>query len=140
MAKEWVTPRRKFSYDEFKVSKRHPGLTIWQFTPALKYIIRLGVESILDPLRAAVKKSVTITSGHRTSRLNDAVGGSPTSDHLFGCAVDIKVEDMTSYQIAIRLLELGVPYRQIVAYKRKPHCHVSWNIPGRPYKKEVVFA
>ena len=34
---------------------------------------------------------IVINSGYRSSQLNKKVGGSPTSNHLTGCAVDIRV-------------------------------------------------
>ena len=34
---------------------------------------------------------IIINSGYRSSELNKKVGGSPTSNHLTGCAVDIRV-------------------------------------------------
>ena len=34
---------------------------------------------------------IIITSGYRSQELNKKVGGSPTSNHLTGCAVDIRV-------------------------------------------------
>ena len=33
---------------------------------------------------------IIITSGYRSTEVNKAVGGSPTSNHLTGCAVDIR--------------------------------------------------
>ncbi|SEN14901.1 Peptidase M15 [Prevotella sp. ne3005] len=35
---------------------------------------------------------IIITSGYRSVEVNKAVGGSPTSNHLTGCAVDIRCE------------------------------------------------
>ena len=37
-------------------------------------------------------KPLIITSGYRSPEVNRAVGGSPTSNHLTGCAVDIRCE------------------------------------------------
>ena len=41
--------------------------------------------------RARSKKPIVIYSGYRSPELNKKVGGSPTSNHLTGCAVDIRV-------------------------------------------------
>ena len=35
---------------------------------------------------------IIITSGYRSLEVNKAVGGAPTSNHLTGCAVDIRCE------------------------------------------------
>ena len=37
------------------------------------------------------EEPIIITSGYRSAELNRKVGGSPTSNHLTGCAVDIRV-------------------------------------------------
>ena len=41
------------------------------------------VDNVLDPLREAYGKPITVTSGYRCPALNKAVGGSKTSDHCF---------------------------------------------------------
>lgn len=45
---------------------------------------------LLQPIRDAWGKPIKVTSGYRCYRLNRLVGGSPTSAHPLGWAVDIK--------------------------------------------------
>ena len=45
----------------------------------------------LEELRVRAKTPIVINSGYRSPQLNKKVGGSPTSNHLTGCAVDIRV-------------------------------------------------
>ena len=40
--------------------------------------------------RKEAEEPIVITSGYRSPEVNRAVGGSPTSNHLSGCAVDIR--------------------------------------------------
>ena len=40
------------------------------------------------------EEPIRINSGYRSPQLNKKIGGVPTSNHLTGCAVDIRVKDM----------------------------------------------
>jgi len=40
------------------------------------------------------EKPIVINSGYRSPQLNKKIGGVPTSNHLTGCAVDIRVTGM----------------------------------------------
>lgn len=51
-------------------------------------ITRLVVE-VLDPARELLGKPISVSSGYRGDKLNKAVGGANTSQHLLGEAADI---------------------------------------------------
>jgi uncharacterized protein YcbK (DUF882 family) len=48
------------------------------------------IKYILDPLREAYGKPIVISSGYRCEKLNRILGGSKTSQHATGEAVDIR--------------------------------------------------
>jgi hypothetical protein len=48
----------------------------------------------LEVLRERSGGPVRINSGYRSPQLNKKVGGAPTSNHLTGCAADIRVDSM----------------------------------------------
>ena len=48
----------------------------------------------LEVLRERYGKPIIINSGYRSPQLNKKIGGVPTSNHLTGCAADIRVENM----------------------------------------------
>lgn len=59
---------------------------------------------VLQKIRSWFGKPVTINSAYRTEAHNRAVGGSPTSQHLYGLAVDIVVKGKSPKEVA-RLVE-----------------------------------
>lgn len=64
-------------------------------TPSFEIVSHLEelVSTILQPIRTAYGKPLNVTSGYRCPALNKAVGGSPTSAHLYGYAADIQPAD-----------------------------------------------
>ena len=48
----------------------------------------------LEVLRERCGKPIIINSGYRSPQLNKKIGGVPTSNHLTGCAADIRVANM----------------------------------------------
>ena len=56
---------------------------------------------------------IIINSGYRSSELNKKVGGSPTSNHLTGCAVDIRVYGLEqAMRYAVILMDYADETRQ----------------------------
>ena len=62
---------------------------------------------------------IIINSGYRSPQVNKAVGGVATSNHLTGCAVDIRVADMKQLlRYAVILLDIsddsGEPFDELL--------------------------
>ena len=63
----------------------------------------------LEMLRSEYKEApIIINSGYRSAAVNKAVGGVPSSNHLTGCAADIRVENMQQLlRYAVILLDIA---------------------------------
>ena len=55
----------------------------------IKKNLTLFIEKVLDPIRERYGSPLRISSGYRCKKLNDAVGGSKTSQHMNGEAADL---------------------------------------------------
>ena len=61
----------------------------------------------LEVLRKRAAEPIIINSGYRSPQLNRKMGGAPTSNHLTGCACDIRVAGMEQ---AIRYAAILLDY------------------------------
>ena len=81
-----------FVLGEFTRSNSHPEVYNIPTHEAIANLKR--VCEWLEVLRERAGGPIRINSGYRSPQLNKKVGGVPTSNHLTGCAVDIRVADM----------------------------------------------
>lgn len=97
-------------------------------TPEVVENLKLLVDMVLDPLRDAYGKPITVTSGYRSPALNAAVKGSKTSQHVKGQAADItggsKTENKKLFELA---QELNLPYCQLIDEKNFSWVHISYD-------------
>lgn len=85
------------------------------------------VDNVLDPLREAYGKPITVNSGFRSPALNKAVGGSATSDHMQGRAADITGGSPAENKKLFNLVQsLGLPFDQLIDEKNFAWVHVSY--------------
>lgn len=89
-----------------------------------KIIIHDDLIEGAESLRMLIKKPVRITQngGYRTKKQNDDCGGADSSYHLKGMAMDVQVEGMTPYQVAIYGAMVG--FRGIGVYDTFTHLDV----------------
>ncbi len=79
----------------------------------------------LEPIRKEFGGPVVITSGYRDPEYNKAIGGSPTSQHIFGEACDFLIKGVDSKKIYEFVCEkLDFP-GQVFFYAKRRHLHLG---------------
>ena len=70
--------------------------------------------NLLEQVRKCLGKPISINSGFRCKQLNDAVGSKDTSQHMIGCAADIRVSGMTPDQVVRAIIASKLQYDQLI--------------------------
>lgn len=96
-------------------------------TPTTKAVANLTalVEAVLDPLRNRYGHPIHVSSGYRCPRLNKAVGGSATSQHMTGEAADIYCTNPKDNAIIFSLIYYLLPFDQLI-WERGNNEHPAW--------------
>lgn len=86
------------------------------------------VDNILDPLREAWGKPITVTSGYRSPALNKAVGGVSNSQHMSGQAADITTGNAVDNRRLFQLVQtLKLPFDQMIDESNFSWIHISYS-------------
>lgn len=89
--------------------------------------------NILEILRRKLDKPVIITSGYRTPAWNAKCGGAKYSYHMRGMAADIRVDGMSTKELANKLNEIVPNECGIIVYKSWVH----FDVRTSKYRKGV---
>lgn len=86
-----MTLSKNFTSEELTASctAKRLGLKNYPDSFVMGNLRRLCV-NILQPIRDEWGAPIIVGSGYRCIKLNEAVGGVANSDHIYGCAADIK--------------------------------------------------
>ncbi len=124
---------QNFHEDEFTVSRGHPEL-VTPIPVQYRASMRKLVEHTLQPIRDRLGRSMRILSAYRSPELNEAVGGSRTSQHVRGEAADFTVTDLRLAMYDIlemidrdELQHVG----QVIYYPDQGFIHIA--LPSRKY-------
>lgn len=110
-------------------------------TPNHDDIRRLNylMDNCLDPIRQAWGKPIGVNSGYRSRRLNEAVGGSATSQHLKGEAADITTGSREGNRKLFDLIQtLGVSFDQLIDERNYKWLHISCKEYGTGNRKQIL--
>jgi len=133
-----------FSLEEFTKSQTATRLGI-ENNPDMTAILNLTAlcKNVLQPIRDNFGIPFTPNSGYRSPELNTKIGGSKTSQHCKGQAVDIEVPTMSNLELATWCSAM-LEFDQIILefYKEgEPSSgwvHISYNVENNR-KKYLSF-
>lgn len=125
-----------FTIKEFFVSSVFPDLATDSYEKAskiLKASIHLLIVLIMQPLRSQFAVPITITSGYRTDKLNNALRRAnyktaPNSLHTRGIACDFTVDNKALLPVMFQMIKEELPYGELILYMKKgkpDRIHVS---------------
>ena len=142
---------KNFYFEEYFVSDEYPELIQKAYDKVKedKNIIQKithHAHNIAQPLRDHVCKTVEILSGYRDPFVNQAIGGSKTSDHMEGLAGDMfipsKAASMDDMEELFRWCVKNLNYRQIIWYPQSNskfiHGSINWPLENKPFKRQAL--
>ncbi len=83
---------------------------------------------ILEKIRAHFGRPVIINSAYRTPEYNAKVDGSPTSQHLYGLAADIRVNGVAPSRVASYARSILPHHGGVGRYRNFTHVDVRANV------------
>ena len=120
-----------FQLSEFCNWEKYP-----QNIPTIQQIANMayGCRQLLEPAREAIGCPIIINSGFRSEAVNRRVGGVRNSQHLQGCAADIRPKDPAQFQRLVAFLKAHALTDQLLT--GNGWLHISW-APFRPPRHYV---
>lgn len=96
---------------------------------------------LLEEIRALLGgRPVVVDSGYRSPAVNAAVGGKPTSQHLLGCAADIRVPGVTADQVVRTIRSSTLPFDQLIReYDAWTHVSVPSVLTRPPRRMALII-
>ncbi|HEU0044581.1 MAG TPA: D-Ala-D-Ala carboxypeptidase family metallohydrolase [Sphingomonas sp.] len=97
-------------------------------TPSAAHLANLRVLALgMEQVRAILgDRPITIESAYRARRVNEAVGGVPSSAHARGLAADFTVAGLTAPAAAHKLDSSWLVFDQLILEVSRGVCHLSF--------------
>lgn len=82
-------------------------------TPEIVERLRVLCQNVLQPVRDHFGKPVLINSGYRCPKLNTAIKGAKTSQHVLGYAADFEIMGLSNWDLAVWIRN-NLKYDQLI--------------------------
>jgi len=120
-----------FSLEEFSVSGSFPKLVEpvpAHYVPNVEKLVR----TVLQPLRDGMGQPLRITSGYRPEKLNNAVGGSASSQHRYAQAADCTCAYLNEVFAGIMIGRERFRLGQAILYPDRSFMHLALPSSSHP--------
>lgn len=127
-----------FTLNEFTYSDtaRAQGIDNSVHSDAVLMNLKALCHNVLEPLRLRYGKPIRISSGYRCPKLNKAVGGVASSQHVVGQAADLNVGSREENARLFELIQdMKLPFDQLIDEYGMAWVHVSYS-PRR--RRQVI--
>lgn len=100
---------------------------------------------LLEEVRSLLGKPIIVSSGYRSLKVNAAVGSKETSQHVSGCAADIKVSGMVPSSVVRAIIAAKLPYDQVIQEFSTPsgggwtHISVPNTVTEKPRLQALII-
>jgi zinc D-Ala-D-Ala carboxypeptidase len=129
-----------FSLDELTHSdyaSRH-GLENKPDAKSLENLKRLA--DLLEQVRTVCGTPIVVSSGYRSPSVNAGIGGSKASQHMFGCAADIRALRMSIDDLMKKVVGSDIKYDQIIKeFNSWVHISVPNSPTATPRKQALII-
>ena len=101
-------------------------------------------QEVLEPVRDAFKRPITITSGFRSKALCQAIGSKTTSQHAKGQAADFEIRNIPNYDVACWIRD-NLEFDQLILEfydgvdPNSGWIHVSYRADGKNRKQCLTY-
>jgi len=97
-------------------------------------------EFLEDVKEALGGKPIMVNSAFRSKKVNDAVGSKDSSQHRIGCAVDIRVPELTPNDVVKAIIASGLPFDQVIReFDRWTHISIPNTPDAKPRKQALII-
>jgi hypothetical protein len=85
-------------------------------------------------------RPIMVNSAFRSKQVNDAVGSKDSSQHRIGCAVDIRVPELTPDQVVRTVIASSLAYDQVIReFDRWTHISIPNTPEAKPRKQALII-
>jgi uncharacterized protein YcbK (DUF882 family) len=85
-------------------------------------------------------RPIMVNSAFRSKQVNDAVGSKDSSQHRIGCAVDIRVPELTPNDVVKAVIASNLGYDQVIReFDRWTHISIPNTPDMKPRKQALII-